>query len=269
MADGGTVGDVPADDLSEDLTVAREAAAAAAAVVRPAFGGPVVSRLKGAVDPVTEVDIAAEEAILAVLRSRRPSDRVLAEESGGGAWDRGRVWIVDPLDGTVNFVHGIPHVAVSVALWQDGEPRAGVVIDVCRGTVFAAAAGRGAASDGEPIGVAEGVSPAEALVATGFPYDRQERAARYAREVEAVLRRFRDVRRLGSAALDLAWVAAGHYQGYWEHGLAPWDAAAGVLLVAEAGGVVSGPHGEPFTLSSEAVVAAAPRTHAHLLSTLP
>lgn len=260
---------MPADTLAEDLTVAREAAAAAASVIRPAFGGPVSARLKGVVNPVTEVDVAAEEAILSVLRSGRPADRVLAEESGGADWDRGRVWIVDPLDGTVNFLHGIPQVAVSVALWEDGHPRVGVVADVCRGTVFAAAAGSGATRDGERMTVVEGETAAEALVATGFPYDRQERAALYADEVEAVLRRFRDVRRLGSAALDLAWVAAGHYQGYWEHGLAPWDAAAGVLLVAEAGGIVTGLRGEPFTLDSGALAAGAPRTHAQLLTTLP
>jgi len=260
---------LPDPDPAADLAVAAAAAGAAAAVVRRAFGGPVAARLKGVVDPVTEVDVAAEEAILSVLGTRRPADGILAEESGATAGDAGRMWVVDPLDGTVNFVHGIPHVAVSVALWAGGRPRVGVVVDVVRDAVFTATAGGGAFLDGAPLAVAEAESTAAALVATGFPYDRQQRAAVYAREVEAVLRRFRDVRRLGSAALDLAWVAAGRYQGYWEHGLAPWDAAAGVLLVTEAGGTVTGLDGEPFALDSPGILAAAPRTHADLLATLP
>ncbi len=254
--------------LKEDLAVGIAAADAAAAIIRPSLGREVASRLKGVVNPVTEVDVAAEEAIIAILAARRPHDRVLAEESGGAGWDAERVWIVDPLDGTVNFVHGIPHVAVSVSLWDRGAPRVGVVVDVCRGEVFAAATGHGSTIDGTPLRVSDVSAPAAALIATGFPYDRQEKAAVYAREVSAVLGRFRDIRRLGSAALDLAWVAAGLYQGYWEHGLAPWDAAAGVLLVTEAGGKVTGLSGEPFRLDSPGIVAAGSGTHPALVSAL-
>lgn len=243
-----------------DLDVALEAVRAGGRVVgasRPT-GGP---EFKGAVNPVTEVDRAAEEAIHSVLAARRPDDAVLAEEGGGSAWNRGRVWIVDPLDGTVNFLHGIPQVAVSVALWEDGTAHAGAVLDVFRDEVFTASAGRGATLDGDPIAVSATGELGDSLIATGFPYDRRERADVYAAVLSRVLSRARGIRRIGSAALDLCWVACGRFDGFWEFGLAPWDTAAAALIVAEAGGRLSTGAGDEWDPDAWELVASNGRIH--------
>jgi myo-inositol-1(or 4)-monophosphatase len=229
----------------DDLDVAMLAAREAAAVVEGLFGTGMGAEMKGAVDPVTAADRAAEAAILAVLRRHRPADDILAEESGAAGEGGGRRWIVDPLDGTVNFLHGIPHVAVSVALWDGGRPRVGVIADVMRADLYTATAGGGAARNGAPIATSPRRALPDLLVATGFPYDRDRMGHVYAEWVGGVLPRVRGVRRMGSAALDFAYVAAGHFDGYFEHGLAPWDAAAGILLVAEAGGHTVDLNGSP------------------------
>jgi myo-inositol-1(or 4)-monophosphatase len=251
---------------SEDLEVALAAARRGGEVVREAFGRPVRADFKGDVNPVTAADREAEEAILAVLRQARPDDGVLAEEGGTGDPTSERIWIVDPLDGTVNFVHGLPQVAVSVALWEGGSPLVGVVLDPIREEVFAAVAGRGATLDGARIEVSGETRLDRSLIVTGFPYDRRERAAEYAATLGAVLATCQGVRRLGSAALDFAWVAAGRLDGYWEYGLKPWDAAAGLLLVTEAGGVVTDVGGADYTLDAQGVVAATPAVHRALLT---
>lgn len=250
--------------MHPDLEVALEAARAGAAVVRAGFAGDVAVRLKGDVDPVTVIDTAAEAAIIGVISARRPGDHVLGEESGGSAWDAERVWIVDPLDGTINFLHGIPHVAVSVALWEEGVAQVGVVGDVMRDETFTAVAGGGAHMNGSPIGVSKFDEMTDSVVATGFPYDRRAHAAAYATTLGAVLSEVQGIRRFGSAALDLAWVACGRYDAYWEYGLAPWDAAAGALLVVEAGGRVTD-HGERrHDLDSPSVVASNGHIHRSL-----
>ncbi|CAN5882143.1 inositol monophosphatase family protein [soil metagenome] len=247
--------------MRSDLEVALRAARVAADVVRDGFGFSSNVRMKGQVDPVTETDTRAEAAICEVLASERPDDGVLAEESGGDPWRAGRVWIVDPLDGTVNFVQGIPHVSVSVALWDMGEPRVGVVIDVIRSEEFAAEAGQGAWLDGEPVAVSTQQNLGDAVVVTGFPYDRNEHAAAYGAVVGAVLEHVRGLRRLGSAALDFAWVSCGRFDAYWEYSLGPWDAAAGLLLVSEAGGRVSDEKGGRYDLESSTIVVSNGRLH--------
>ncbi|MEX1279110.1 MAG: inositol monophosphatase family protein [Acidimicrobiia bacterium] len=236
----------------DDLEVATRAARAGADVIRAAAGELRV-RMKGSVDPVTHVDIAAEQAVLDAILRARPADGILAEESGRAAGSL-RMWVVDPLDGTVNFIHGLEHVAVSVALWVEGEPVVGVVIDVPRDRLYAAEAGAGAEVDGEPLSVTS-TDPANAVIATGFPYDRRERAETYGAMVGRLLGRTRAVRRYGSAALDLAWVAEGRFDGYVETGLQPWDVAAGILLVREAGGVVLDHQCRPAGLRSPAIAA--------------
>ncbi|MFO7292157.1 MAG: inositol monophosphatase family protein [Actinomycetes bacterium] len=250
--------------MTSDLDVALRAARAGAEVVRRGFTTRFDVELKGAVDPVTVVDKQAEEAIFDVICRLRPDDQVLGEESGGAGWDSDRVWIVDPLDGTVNFIHGLPQVAVSVAVWENGEPVAGAVVDVSRGEEFAAARGAGATLDGEPIRVSPCEQMSDALVATGFPYDRQQRADAYVEVVAGVLREAQGMRRIGSAALDICWVACGRFDGYWEFSLAPWDMAAGVLVLQEAGGKVTDHLERPYVLGSPVLVASNGRIHSRL-----
>ncbi len=250
-----------------DLDVAIAAAAVAAEIIRAGGGGSVETSFKGAVDPVTEVDRAAEEAIVSVIRTNRPDDRLVGEERGG-ARGTGRVWFIDPLDGTVNYVHGVPHVAVSIAAWDGDEPLVGVIHDVWRDEVFAVERGSGVTLDGRAIGVSDTATLTEALVATGFPYDRQERAAEYSDVVGRTLRRVQGIRRGGSAALDLAWVACGRLDGYFEPALGPWDVAAGIPLVGEAGGTVSGYRGSPHRLGEQGIIATNGHLHAALTETV-
>jgi len=247
-----------------DLDIARTAARAGGEVIARWFRRVDHADMKGRVDPVTEADRAAEEAIIAVLGRHRPDDGILAEEGGAAEAHSGRRWVIDPLDGTVNFVHGIPQVACSVGL-EDGEGRlAGVVLDVFRDEEFAAARGSGATLNGSPIRVSQRAAFHEAVFSTGFAYDRQRHGAAYAAAMVAVMAEARGIRRLGAAALDLAWVACGRYDGHWEFGLKPWDLAAGALLVEEAGGIVTDSLGGPGR--PEDVVAAGPGVHHRLLS---
>jgi myo-inositol-1(or 4)-monophosphatase len=251
--------------VTSDLEIAVAAARAGASVVRDAFGTGVRPEFKGAVDPVTAVDHSAEAAILAVIGDRRPADATLSEESGGVGWDGPRVWIADPLDGTVNFVHGLPHVAVSVALWDRGEPVVGVVIDVIRGEEFTAVAGAGAFCDGSPISVSRETDMARSLVVTGFPYDRNRRAEVYATVLGRVLALVQGIRRTGSAALDICYVACGRFDAYWEYGLAAWDVAAGMLILTEAGGTVTGFGGAPYRPGAGGLVASNGAVHRPLV----
>lgn len=229
----------------DDLTLARLAASAAAEIVLSWRDRLETADFKGEVDPVTAADREAEEAIVGLLAEHRPEDGVLAEEGSGVDATQGRRWLVDPLDGTVNFLHGFPQVAVSIALCDDDGPVAGVVRDVMRGEEFSARRGGGATRDGASIGVTGRSRIGDALVATGFGYDRHRRAGDYLAVVEAAMRRVRGVRRAGSAALDLAWVACGRLDAHWEFNLSPWDVAAGMLLVTEAGGRVTSSRGGP------------------------
>ncbi len=227
-----------------DLEVALAAAAAGAAAIVGRRPGRVEQ--KGPRDLVTEVDLAAEAAIVAVLRSHRPDIPILAEE-GGGAWDAGTRWVVDPLDGTMNFVHGVPWYAVSIALERDGVARVGVVWEVERGVAWMAddrGARKRQGGAEVPIAVSTTADLCSALVATGFATDHAERAAFYAGRVERMLAEARCVRRLGSAALDLALVAEGTFDVYLESSLRPWDVAAGALIVARAGGRVTDDRGD-------------------------
>lgn len=242
-----------------DVWVALRAARAGADEVRAGSSTDFATEMKGVVDPVTDVDNLAEQAIRETIAAHFPDDAVVGEEGGGKGWDRGRVWIVDPLDGTVNFVHGIPQYAVSVALWIDGHPSIGVVIDVPRNEEFVAVAGRGTTLNDSPISVSATYDVGSSLLVTGFPYDRQEHARAYLEVFGSMLEVAQGVRRLGSAALDLAWVACGRFDGYWEHGgthgIKPWDIAAGILLVTEAGGRVTDESGATDQLNVRALVA--------------
>lgn len=246
----------------DDLALARTAARVGADIVAGWSRRLASAEFKGAGNPVTEADRESERAITALLSQHRPEDGIVGEEGASKEGTTGRRWLVDPLDGTVNYLHGLPHIAVSVAVEDDAGPLAGVVRDVFRNEEFAAGRGHGAELDGHAIGVAARDDLANALVATGFSYDRRERGSEYGRVLGEILGRVRGIRRGGSAALDLAWVACGRLDGYWEVRLGPWDVAAGFLLVTEAGGVVTAVDGG--APSHEECVAANPEIHAQL-----
>jgi len=247
------------------ISIAREAGV----VVREAFPRAALANVgfKGAVNPVTETDTAAEELIVTRLRAAFPSHRILAEEGGGDEWNTPGppVWLVDPLDGTNNFAHGFPHVATSLALLVEGQPVVGAVYDPLRDETFAATAGGGATLDGQPIQVSKVERLEGAFLATGFPYDRRTASDNNVERLGHFLRRSQGVRRAGSAVLDLAYVACGRFDGFWEMRLEPWDVAAGVLLVREAGGRATDFESRPDCVSGEFAVASNGLIHDQML----
>jgi len=225
--------------------------------------------LKSHSDFVTEVDMTAERAIREVILSRLPDAVVIGEELSPDAVARGVTFVVDPLDGTTNFVHGFPVYAVSIAAAVDGVIDAAVVIDVPRDDRYTAVRGEGARRNGEPIQVSRIGDPSKALIGTGFPFKHLVHVELYQRQFAEVVRTTSGIRRAGAAALDLAAVANGWFEAFWELSLAPWDVAAGILLVREAGGVVTDLDGRDVTgLVSGPLVAGSPPMHAWLLDTL-
>jgi myo-inositol-1(or 4)-monophosphatase len=223
-------------------------------------GRPLEVEEKGSTDLVTEADRAAEALILERIRMAFPEHNILSEESAphSARLERGVQWIVDPLDGTTNFAHGVPIWAVSIACFVDGIPAAGVVLDPTRQECFKALRRGGAFLNGAPIRVSSCKRLAEALLVTGFPYDIQSDAVDNLDHFESFIKVSRAVRRLGSAALDLAYVACGRFDGFWELKLHAWDVAAGALLVEEAGGNVTDFEGGPFQPFGAEIAAANP-----------
>lgn len=231
--------------MNELLDTAIHAAREAGRVLREKLDQARTVDFKGDVNLVTDADLASEQVLLGVLRSRFPSHRFIAEESGGsGAGDF--TWYVDPLDGTTNYAHGVPHFCVSVAVEGPGAA-AGVVFDPMRDELFAAARGQGATLNGRPIRVTSAAALKRALLVTGFPYDLEAHPEAPLGLFNRIVTRAQGMRRFGSAALDLCWVAAGRFDGFFEFGLKPWDVAAGALIVEEAGGVVKRIDGGDFT----------------------
>lgn len=225
------------------------------------------AELKGAGDYVTEVDRASERAIREVLGAAAPQIPVLGEEGGGAPAER--FWAVDPLDGTTNYLHGFPIVGVSVGLVESGRPVVGVVHAPFLGDTYLGARGLGARLErpgAEPAPLRVSARPPErAIVGTGFPFRRKQVLPRYKATMDRCLERFEDLRRPGAASLDLAWVAAGVFEGFFELGLSTWDVAAGALLIEEAGGVVTDWEGGPGYLSGD-ILAGSPAVHAGLLA---
>ena len=244
-------------DARELRQAAEEIARSAGELLLGFVGERLDIRLKGDVDLVTQADRASEDLIVGELRRRFPDHEILAEEGGGRrAMPDGRVlWIVDPLDGTTNFAHGLPIWSVSIAAYRDGVGLAGVVHDPSRDECFSAARGEGASLNGRPIRVSTETELGRALLVTGFPYDIRTSPANNLDHFSRFMVRSRAVRRLGSAAIDLAYVAAGRFDAFWEMKLAPWDVAAGALLIREAGGVVTRFDGGPFDVFTDEVVA--------------
>ncbi len=250
--------------------VAEEAARQAGSIIQAGAGNRLDIRHKGAIDMVTQIDLAAEEAIRFCLHKHTPDIPILAEE-GGGPWEEDTRWIVDPLDGTTNFVHGYPSYAVSIGLQVDGLLEVGCIFDAAHGQMYTAKRGAGAWCGTDPIRVSECPRLDSALLVTGFPYDRQTRVDEYLKYVRAFLIRTHGLRRAGAAAMDFVAIATGRVDGYWEFGLNPWDVAAGVLLVQEAGGRVTDMEGETLNLLQPRLLATNGLLHeemSEILSTL-
>jgi myo-inositol-1(or 4)-monophosphatase len=253
------------------LAVALEAARAAGAVIRSAEPRvrEIVWTEKGATDFVSEVDLGAEQAIFGVVRRHLPEAAFLSEETAPTIsperQNSGVVFVIDPLDGTTNFLHGYPEYAVSIGVLVNGTLAAGVVLDVPADECFTATGGGGAQLNGVPIHVSVIDNPQRALIGTGFPFVRHEEIAPYLGQLGRVMAGASGVRRAGAAALDLASVACGRFEGFWEMKLSPWDIAAGILLVREAGGVVTTFEGAQCPVARTSVVAGSATMHPWLL----
>ena len=250
--------------------VAEQAARQAGAIIQAGAGNGLDIRHKGTIDLVTQIDLAAEEAIRSCLREHTPDIPILAEE-GGGPWDKDTRWIVDPLDGTTNFVHGYPSYAVSIGLEVEGKLEVGCIFDAVHGHAYTAERGAGAWCGEAKIHVSDCAKLESALLVTGFPYDRQTRVDEYLKYVREFLIRTHGLRRAGAAAMDFVAIATGRVDGYWEFGLNPWDVAAGVLLVEEAGGRVTDMEGGKLNLMRPRLLATNGLLHeemGEILSTL-
>jgi myo-inositol-1(or 4)-monophosphatase len=257
---------LPAEELTRLLEVARRAAEAGALPLRELFRTQVSIDEKGAAgNLVTAADLAAEAAVLAVLAAETPDFGVLAEESGRRAGQGDLEWCVDPLDGTTNYAHGFPFFATSVGLTWQGRPLLGALAAPALDQLYWAAPGHGAWCNGERLAVSGCGRLTDALLATGFAYDRIHRLDNNYAEFAWFTHRSHGVRRAGAAALDLAFVASGRVDGYWERGLSPWDLAAGVVLVEQAGGLVSAYDGSPLAMASGRVLACAPGLQAEMV----
>jgi len=247
--------------------VARAAVIGAGELIRERIGrlGAFVIEDKGPSDFVTEVDRQCEDLILESVRSNFPDHHIMSEETENEGLQPGYTWVIDPLDGTTNFIHGFPFVAVSVAVCLEKTPVFGMVLDPVRGELFVAKKGGGAWLNGSRIRARTGTVLNKALIATGFPFRQGEYIDDYLRAFKSIFMEVSDIRRAGAAALDLAYLAAGRVDGFWELGLKTWDIAAGQLLVREAGGVVSDFQGEDNQLYSGNIIAGVPLVHEFLL----
>jgi myo-inositol-1(or 4)-monophosphatase len=250
------------------VAVASEAAVRAGEIQRERYGQDVKVEKKGKIDLVTEVDHACEAAILEVIRARFPDHDIMTEEADLARTGSRYVWIVDPLDGTTNFAHSYPMFSASIALTVDGESVAGAVFDPLRDELFTAEKGAGAHLNGRRLSVTPEDRLIQSLIITGFPYDLHERLVERLTPFIRVMARARAVRRAGSAAIDLSYVAAGRADGFWEAVLQPWDMAAGRLLVEEAGGTVTRFDGTTVSVGPDQIVATNGPIHDELLAAL-
>jgi len=254
------------------LNIAVKAARAAGAIINRAALDLDLLKIssKGPNDFVSEVDHAAEQAIIDILLQAYPGHGILAEESGRahGAKNSEFVWIIDPLDGTTNFLHGFPVYAVSIALAHRGQVQQGVVYDPTRNDLFYASRGRGAFLNDRRLRVSKRTRMNEALIGTGFPFRKGDNFKRYVKMFEEVMQNCAGLRRPGAAALDLCYVAAGYYDGFFETGLNPWDIAAGSLMITEAGGLIGNFTGEADYLHQREVVAGTPKVYGQMVQML-
>ena len=252
------------------LNIAVRAARRAGSIINRAAldGSPLEVKAKRANDFVTRVDRAAEEAIIDTVRRAYPEHGFLAEESGQSEGAAEYRWIIDPLDGTTNFIHGFPQYCTSIAVEHRGALAHAVVYDPVKNELFTASKGRGAFLNDRRVRVSKCIRLADALVGTGFPFKEVSRIEPYTNQLKRVMQNSAGVRRAGAAALDLAYVACGRLDAFWELGLSPWDMAAGALLIQESGGLVADLDGEDGWLDSGDVCAATPKVFPALLQTL-
>ncbi len=257
-------------DLNKYLDIASEAALAGGGELEKYWGNLENIREKGRPgDLVTEADAAAEKKVLEVIQRHFPTHAILAEESGElGDRESPCLWAIDPLDGTTNYAHQYPFSGVSVALLIDNVPTVGVIYDPFHRELFRAATGLGATRNRQPMYVSATAKLSDSLLVTGFAYDRRDTADNNYAEFCYLTHMTQGVRRGGAASIDLAYVACGRLDGYWERGLSPWDLAAGVVLVQEAGGQVTAYNQEPFDLASGRILATNSNIHEELSVTL-
>jgi myo-inositol-1(or 4)-monophosphatase len=252
------------------LNIAVRAARRAGSIINRAAldGGGLEVRSKRMNDFVTKVDHASEEAIIETVRKAYPDHAVLAEESGNTAGSAEYQWIIDPLDGTTNFIHGFPQYCVSIAIRHRDALSHGVIYDPLKNELFTASKGRGAFLNDRRVRVSKCVRLGDALVGTGFPFKEIDNIERYSGQLKQLMQKSAGVRRAGAAALDLAYVACGRLDAFWEIGLSPWDMAAGALMITEAGGLVGDLRGDAGFLDKGEIAAATPKIFASFLETL-
>lgn len=253
-------------DKDRLLEVAWQGATAAGQLIRESWRKPKSIEYKDAIDLVTSVDRQSERLIVATIQQYFPDHSILAEEETiVDGTDQECRWIIDPLDGTTNFAHGYPHFCISIAFENRGTMMMGLVYDPMRQECFKAVRGRGSTVNGETIHTSPVAQLDKALLGTGFPYDRREFAEIYLSYFKAFMMRSQGIRRGGSAALDLCYVACGRFDGFWELKLKPWDVAAGALIITEAGGVLSDFSGNPFSIYGQETLACNPLIHREMV----
>jgi myo-inositol-1(or 4)-monophosphatase len=255
-------------DLEPIKKVGIRAAYQAGRILTEHFGNISQVTKKGAIDLVTEADIASEKAILATIHEKFPDHGILAEESGLTRGSAEGQWIIDPLDGTTNYAHCLPIYAVSIAYAQQDEVLTGIVFNPASGELFTAVRGQGAQLNGQPVHVSATSAVGDSLLVTGFPYDFHNVAPSVLHRFNQCLRASQGVRRLGSAALDLCYVACGRFEGFWEANLKPWDTAAGMLITREAGGLVTDYGDRRYCLGMQEILATNGHIHQAMLTLL-
>lgn len=254
-------------DYSSELNIAKKAAGQAAEVIRSYKNGKSFDiNFKGRNDLVTDADVAAEKKIISIIKKHFPNDQILAEESSNEqVLPIKRTWLIDPIDGTTNFAHGFPVFCVSIGLWENQQPKMGLVLEVNSGECFYATVGGGAFLDEQQIQVSSVSDAAHAMIGTGFPYNDLSLKTNYLRLFNWLMQRTQAIRRPGAASYDLCCVAAGRFDGFYEYSLNPWDVGAASLIVQEAGGVISDWEGSDNWLFGQRIIAGNANIHSFLL----
>jgi myo-inositol-1(or 4)-monophosphatase len=255
-------------DIQHIRRTAIGAAYKSGEILKSFLGGHFDVHKKGVKDLVTQADMQSEKVIVDTIKQAFPDHAILAEESGASQGDQRNQWVVDPLDGTINFAHHLPFFSISIAFVHDGKTLMGVVFNPLNGELFSALAGRGAELNDETIAVSTTRDIGDCLLATGFPYDVLTTFDFVTLRFERCLKHAQGIRRFGSAALDLCYVACGRFDGFWEQSLNPWDTAAGALIATEAGAVVTDFSNAPYTIDRRDILATNGSIHQEMVSLL-